>query len=152
MPETVKWMQRVKLMKTLMLDGREPRRRPQTAGVYLHDEIECHSETEKTLLDKLKSQANNIEHKNVIEESVPTDEEDFYNNGMVTDDDGDSYTTVRSEEGQRQRQDIEDRYRDNIYLNQRNFNVFEVLGNFQLDDDGCINDRKRVLMEADFHD
>ena len=27
-PETLKWIQRVKLMKTLMLDGRDPRRRP----------------------------------------------------------------------------------------------------------------------------
>lgn len=66
MPETMKWIQRVKLMKTLMLDGREPRRRPQTAGIYLHKEEEQHSETEKTLLEKMRSQAN--EQRNVVEE------------------------------------------------------------------------------------
>jgi len=38
MPETMKWMHRVKLMKTLMLDGREPKRRPQTAGIYIRNE------------------------------------------------------------------------------------------------------------------
>jgi hypothetical protein len=66
---------------------------------------------------------------------------------MVTDD---SYTTVRSDE--RPREDLEDRYRDNIYLNHRNFNIFEVLGNFSLDDNGKIVDRRRTLLEADFHD
>ena len=66
---------------------------------------------------------------------------------MVTDD---SYTTVRSDEIPRN--DLDDRYRDNIYLNQRNFNIFEVLGNFSLDEKGQILDRRKTLLEADFHD
>ena len=40
-----------------MLDGREPRRRPKTAGVELRNEEQDHSETQKTLLEKLNQQA-----------------------------------------------------------------------------------------------
>jgi len=47
---------------------------------------------------------------------------------------------------------FDDRFRDNIFVNQRNFNIFEVLGNFPLDSFGRIIDRTKTLIEADFHD
>jgi hypothetical protein len=39
-----------------------------------------------------------------------------------------------------------------VDLNQRTFNVFEVLGNFPLDSDGYIIDREKTIMEANFLD
>lgn len=42
--------------------------------------------------------------------------------------------------------------KDNIYVNQRNFNIFSVLGNFPLDDHGRIINRKQVLEEMDYKD
>lgn len=67
---------------------------------------------------------------------------------MVSSDE--SYTTLRSEE--KVRDDFQDRYKDNIFLNQRNFNLFEVLGNFPLDNKGRIIDRRRTLLASEFRD
>jgi hypothetical protein len=42
--------------------------------------------------------------------------------------------------------------RDSVECNQRTFNVFEVLGNFELDKDGCIIDRERTILTNNFLD
>ena len=68
----------------------------------------------------------------------------------MADSSDESYTTLRSEE--QVGNDFDDRFRDNICVNQRNFNIFEVLGNFPLDSFGRIIDRTKTLLEADFHD
>lgn len=61
----------------------------------------------------MKSQA--LEQRKVEEEEIDTDEEDFYKNGMADSND-ESYTTVRSEE-EPVRNDFDDRYKDNIFVN-----------------------------------
>ena len=70
---------------------------------------------------------------------------------MAADSNEESYTTIRSDEEQ-MKNNFDDRFRDNIFVNQRNFNIFEVLGNFPLDSFGRIIDRTKTLIEADFHD
>jgi hypothetical protein len=42
--------------------------------------------------------------------------------------------------------------RETVELNQRTFNVFEVLGNFKLDASGNIEDRDRTIIESNFFD
>lgn len=42
--------------------------------------------------------------------------------------------------------------KENINLNQRNFNIFSVMGNFLLDSYGRIINRKQVLEDMDFKD
>lgn len=39
-----------------------------------------------------------------------------------------------------------------VEINQRTFNVFEVLGNFELDKDGCIKDRESTILRNNFLD
>jgi len=70
---------------------------------------------------------------------------------MAADSNEESYTTIRSD-GEQMKNNFDDRFRDNIFVNQRNFNIFEVLGNFPLDSFGRIIDRTKTLIEADFHD
>jgi hypothetical protein len=41
---------------------------------------------------------------------------------------------------------------DSVECNQRTFNVFEVLGNFELDTSGSIKDREKVILQNNFLD
>lgn len=67
--------------------------------------------------------------------------------------DDESYTTLRTEnEYDIEPDDQENKYKDHINVNQRNFNIFEVLGNFNLDKNGCIINRRKTLLELNYHD
>lgn len=153
-------------MKTLMLDGAEPRRRPENARapMLLESAPSKDQPTSKTNSERVTAQgikkkkdAPMVVH-NFREESFSSDEGAFYKANGHNDQAGSetisSVATADLEPPIRQdrAKDLNAFLREEVTINQRSFNVHEVLGNFPLDAKGRIINRKAVIKQNKFRD
>jgi hypothetical protein len=93
---------------------------------------------------------------NINEETISLGAEEFYKNNKASLDGSDSASSVRTsdldEPVMKERQDLEAFLREKVTVNNRNFNINEVLGNFPVDSSGQIIGRKEVIFNSNFRD
>ena len=93
---------------------------------------------------------------NINEETISLGNEEFYKNNKASLDGSDSVSSVRTsdldEPVMKERQDLEAFLREKVTVNNRNFNINEVLGNFPVDSSGEIIKRKEVIWNNNFRD
>lgn len=144
-------------MKTLLLDKSSPQRRVQTPGGLLQEEKVKHSETGATMSAK---NGHTLVKVHIEEDTIDAECEQFYKKNdaslVPTSDDGDSASTVRTSEHDepvlKERNDLETFCREKLTLNERNFHINEVLGNFPIDKFGQIINRKETIWKNHFRD
>ena len=139
-PETVKWIKRVKLMKTLMLDERDPATRP-GHNIKLEEGGSATDRTGGGVQDATKQEAN------IVEELQDSDQCASKDDAI----DEDSISTIGDDMYKNEAKDNAWE-KDNAAVNQRNFNVFCCLGNFPLDKEGRIINRAQILNEMNYRD
>ena len=80
-------------MKTLLLDGTSPRRRPRTPGGHIVEEKRGSGDTAQTLSHKNQETLKEV---NIDEETISLGAEHFYKNNKASLDVSDSASSVRT--------------------------------------------------------